>query len=67
MKFEIIHLCEIGSSSENKIGSWYRLTSLILFMTFVEPSDYYDAPINKVLHFIQDIGLIKGYSKGEAQ
>jgi hypothetical protein len=34
---------------------------------FMEPSDYYDAPINKVLHFIQSVGLIKGQSKGEAQ
>jgi hypothetical protein len=34
---------------------------------FMEPSDYYDAPIKKVLHFIQSVGLIKGYSKGEAQ
>jgi hypothetical protein len=27
---------------------------------FMEPSDYYDAPINKVLHFIQGVGLITG-------
>jgi hypothetical protein len=27
---------------------------------FMEPSDYYDAPINKVLHFIWGVGLIKG-------
>jgi hypothetical protein len=27
---------------------------------FIEPSDYYDAPINKVLHFIGNVGLIKG-------
>jgi hypothetical protein len=27
---------------------------------FMEPSDYYDAPIYKVLHFIQSVGLIKG-------
>jgi hypothetical protein len=27
---------------------------------FMEPSDYYDAPINKVLHFIRSAGLIKG-------
>jgi hypothetical protein len=26
---------------------------------FMEPNDYYDAPINKVLHFIQSVGLIK--------
>jgi hypothetical protein len=26
---------------------------------FTEPSDYYNAPINKVLHFIQSVGLIK--------
>jgi hypothetical protein len=26
----------------------------------MEPSDLYDAPINKVLHFIRSVGLIKG-------
>jgi hypothetical protein len=27
---------------------------------FIEPSDYYDAPIDKVLYFIRGVGLIKG-------
>jgi hypothetical protein len=27
---------------------------------FMEPSDFYDAPISKVLHFILSVGLIKG-------
>jgi hypothetical protein len=27
---------------------------------FMEPGDYYDAPIDKVLHFIRGVGLIKG-------
>jgi hypothetical protein len=27
---------------------------------FMEPSDYYDAPIDKALHFIRGVGLIKG-------
>jgi hypothetical protein len=27
---------------------------------FMEPSDYYDAPIDKVLHCIRGVGLIKG-------
>jgi hypothetical protein len=27
---------------------------------FVEPSDFYDTPLIKVLHFIQSVGLIKG-------
>jgi hypothetical protein len=26
----------------------------------MEPSDYYDAPIYKVVHFIRDVELIKG-------
>jgi hypothetical protein len=26
----------------------------------MEPSDYYDAPIRRVLHFIRSVGLIKG-------
>jgi hypothetical protein len=33
----------------------------------MEPSDLYDTTINKVLHFIWSVGLIKGYFKGEAQ
>jgi hypothetical protein len=33
----------------------------------MEPSNYYDAPINKVVHFIQSVGLIKNESKGDAQ
>jgi hypothetical protein len=27
---------------------------------FMEQSDYYDAPINTVVHFIRSVGLIKG-------
>jgi hypothetical protein len=27
---------------------------------FMEPSDFYDAPIFKVLHFIRSVGLIRG-------
>jgi hypothetical protein len=27
---------------------------------FMEPSDYYDAPIDEVLHFIRSVRLIKG-------
>jgi hypothetical protein len=27
---------------------------------FMEPIDYYNAPTNKVLHFIRSVGLIKG-------
>jgi hypothetical protein len=33
----------------------------------MEPSDYYGAPIYKVLHFIRGVGLIKDELKGEAQ
>jgi hypothetical protein len=31
---------------------------------FLEPSDYYDAPINRVLNFIRNVGLIKGNQRG---
>jgi hypothetical protein len=27
---------------------------------FMEPGDFYDVPIGKVLHFIRSVGLIKG-------
>jgi hypothetical protein len=32
---------------------------------FMEPSDYYGAPIDKVLHFIRDVGLILTYLRTE--
>jgi hypothetical protein len=31
----------------------------------MEPSDYYDTPINTVLHFIRSVELIKCYPKGK--
>jgi hypothetical protein len=34
---------------------------------FMEPSDFYDAPMIKVLYFIRSIGLIKGEAIGVAQ
>jgi hypothetical protein len=33
----------------------------------MKPTNYYDAPIYKVLHFIRDVRLIKGSLKREAQ
>jgi hypothetical protein len=33
----------------------------------MEPNDYYDAPINKILHFIRGIRSIQSESKGAAQ
>jgi hypothetical protein len=45
--------------------AYFRFRHLGQF--FMEPSDYYDASINKVLHFIRSLELIKGSSKGEAQ
>jgi hypothetical protein len=38
-----------------------------LHQLFMKPSDYYDAPINKVLHFIRNVELVKGQSNGEAE
>jgi hypothetical protein len=32
---------------------------------FIEPSDYYDAPIDNVLHFIRGVGLIRDNQKGK--
>jgi hypothetical protein len=32
---------------------------------FMEPNDYYDAPIDKVLHFIRGVGLIGVTQKGK--
>jgi hypothetical protein len=36
------------------------LRFLHLGQFFMEPSDFYDAPIGEVLHFIRSVGLIKG-------
>jgi hypothetical protein len=36
-----------------------HLRFLHLGQFFMEPSDFYDAPISKVLHFIRSVGLIK--------
>jgi hypothetical protein len=32
----------------------------LLGQFFMEPDDFYDVPIGKVLHFIQSVGLTKG-------
>jgi hypothetical protein len=37
-----------------------HITFLHLCQSFMERSDYYDAPIDKVLHFIRGVGLIRG-------
>jgi hypothetical protein len=31
----------------------------------MEPGDFYNVPISKVLHFIRSVGLTKVYSKGK--
>jgi hypothetical protein len=38
--------------------AYLRFRYLGLF--FIDPRDYYDAPLNKILHFIRSVGLIKG-------
>jgi ribonuclease HI len=38
--------------------SLFKISSLGQY--FLEPNDYYDAPINRVLYFIQSVGLIEG-------
>jgi hypothetical protein len=34
---------------------------------FMEPSDYFDAPTYKILHFVRSAGLLRGRIEGEAQ
>jgi hypothetical protein len=31
---------------------------------FMEPGDYQDAPVSKILHFIQSVGLLEGWNSG---
>jgi hypothetical protein len=49
---------KIVTVGNRTLKAYLRLCHLGQF--FMEPSDYYDAPINKVLHFIRSVGLIKG-------
>jgi hypothetical protein len=50
----LISICDLFTDSPTYLCgvSWDQF--------FMEPSDYYDAPIVKVLHFIRGVGLIKG-------
>jgi hypothetical protein len=45
-------LCDCEAVAHNKFRH--------LGQIFMEPNDYYDALVGKVLHFIQGVGLIKG-------
>jgi hypothetical protein len=36
-----------------------------LGQSFLEPNNYYDAHINRALHFIRNVGLIKCLSRGK--
>jgi hypothetical protein len=31
---------------------------------FMEPGDYQDAPVSKILHFIRSVGLLEGWNRG---
>jgi hypothetical protein len=31
---------------------------------FMEPGDYQDAPISKILHFIRSVGVLEGWNRG---
>jgi hypothetical protein len=44
-----IVFCEARVLFKNSLGEF-----------FMKPSDFYDALINKVVHFIRSVGLIKG-------
>jgi hypothetical protein len=39
--------------------AYLKFHHFVTWASLVEPSDYYDALINKVLHFIRSIGLVK--------
>jgi hypothetical protein len=44
-------LCDCGSIANLRFRHLGQL--------FMEPCDYYDAPVIRVLHFIRSVGLIK--------
>jgi hypothetical protein len=51
-------------SQEEGSLMWEIIVSVILskksIYVYMKPSDFYDAPIGNVLHFIRSVGLIKG-------
>jgi hypothetical protein len=54
---------EEDETATHILRDWEVIAYLIfrhLGQFFMKPSDYYDAPINRVLHFIRSVGLIKG-------
>jgi hypothetical protein len=50
----------IWAVSPGPYGQWKHHPLRHLGQLFMEPSDFYDAPVFKVLHFIRNVGLIKG-------
>jgi hypothetical protein len=62
IEYKFLHFLSTKSDAKemNKVKRIVYLRFRHLGQYFMEPSDYYDAPINKVLHFIRSIGLIKG-------
>jgi hypothetical protein len=43
-------------------GNWFG--SSTLGHRFMEPGDYQDAPVSKILLFIRSVGLLEGWNKG---
>jgi hypothetical protein len=60
----ICERCQEEDESATHILCDYEAVAHVSFrhlgQFFMEPSDYYDAPIDEVLHFIRGVGLIKG-------
>jgi hypothetical protein len=53
---EVIYYTPVAKNQ----GQSYSSRCFSIQAEIMEPSDYYDAPIDKVPHFIRSVGLIKG-------
>jgi hypothetical protein len=64
IKDPICERCQEENESATHILCDYEAVAQIRFrhvgQFFMEPCDYYDVPTDKVLHFIQGVGLIWG-------
>jgi hypothetical protein len=49
-----------GTFIQVYVAGWHSEVRMTRIRETLVPSDYYDAPIYKVLHFIRSVGLIRG-------
>jgi hypothetical protein len=54
--------CERCLEKDETAIAYLRFRHLVHY--FMEPGDYQDAPVRKILHFIGSVGLLEGWNRG---